>query len=293
VKPFAPPAGDPFPAPFRALLQSILQRTGVRGARTSKARSRRRALSQSGTFVGHRPYAQGDDLRRIDWNAYARSGELFVQVLEEDEPRASTILLDTSGSMLAGHPPRWTGALRLAAIAGGLSLRHLDGLRVVAGTGEQRFAGAGDLGALLQHLAALSVQAQPPLLAVGALLRGGMPGRVSWISDFAEPAGYLPALSQLRRHGCRVTGIQPVVADDHEVPERGWLHVVDPETGRRLPLAVDAALADELRAQLLLLERHQERVFAQCAYPLIRFRLPAADDFRLSQWLQIAWGERC
>jgi hypothetical protein len=120
-----------------------------------------------------------------------------------------------------------------------------------------------------------------------------MPGRVAWISDFAEPAAYLPALSQLRRHGCRVTGIQPVVADDHDVPARGWMQVVDPETGRRVPLSVDAALAAGLRAQLELLARHQERVFAQCAYPLVRFRLPAPDDFRLSQWLQVEWGERC
>ena len=123
-----------FPPAFRAVLHEVLARgPRMTGGRVEPVRARRAALSQSGTFVGHRPYAPGDDLRRIDWSAYARSGELFVKQLEEEERRTATLLLDLSPSLLVGTPPRRIAVLRLAAVVGGQALRHLDGLTVVGG----------------------------------------------------------------------------------------------------------------------------------------------------------------
>ena len=34
-------------------------------------------------FRDFRPYAAGDDFRRIDWNLYSRSGMLFLRLFEE------------------------------------------------------------------------------------------------------------------------------------------------------------------------------------------------------------------
>ena len=90
-----PTLQEPFPASFQALLPALLAtRSHVDAGRVERLRARRAVLSQSGTFVGHRRYERGDDLRHLDWSAYARTGELFTKQLEDDDRRAVTIALD-------------------------------------------------------------------------------------------------------------------------------------------------------------------------------------------------------
>src|SRR5918992_4377951 len=50
-------------------------------------------------FADYREYAPGDDLRRLDWRAYARSNRHFVKQYEEESNLRATILLDASASM--------------------------------------------------------------------------------------------------------------------------------------------------------------------------------------------------
>ncbi len=286
-------APEPFPPPFRALLQRILARAAhLVGARAEAARARRRHLAQSGVFTGHRHYVAGDDPRLIDWNAYARSGALYVKQLEEEERRHATLVLDGSASMTAGTPARRLGALRLAAILGGLALRRLDGLHVVGGGIDRHFQGGPALAALLDCLAALPLAgADAPLDQAQALLRRGRPGHVLWVSDFAVPAPFQPALALLRQHGCRLTGWLPEIADDRQAPRRGWLRLHDPETGVEEVLWVDGALAAQLARELQELRRRQDLVFATAGCPLQRFPLPAPDDFAFGSWVEVGW--RC
>jgi uncharacterized protein (DUF58 family) len=292
VRPPAPPPLPPrFPPAFRTLLHDLLAR-GPRllGARVEQRRARRAQLSQSGTFVGHRPYALGDDLRRLDWAAYARTGDLFVKQLEEEERRQTTLWIDCSASMHAGEPARQLAALRLCAVLGGLALRHLDGLVLAApggGADAAAFFGLGDLDRLLRVLDGVATGDQPPLQTVQALLRRGAPGRLHWVSDFADPARFEPALAVLRRAGCRVTGWLPGLDADRRAVARGFLRLCDPETGAMVTVAVDDALAAELQRQLDVLRRRQDRMFAQCGYSLVRWPAPAADDLRWSAWQEI------
>ena len=290
-----PEVPERFPPAFTALLHELLARgKHLLGGRVEHERARRAALSQSGTFVGHRPYVRGDDLRRIDWAAYARSGELFVKQLEEEERRAATLLLDLSPSLLVGTPPRRLFALRLAAVVGGLALRHLDGLTVLApGAGSSAvlsFAGPGDLAALLQHLDTLPVVAASPTVAIALALQRGVAGRLHWISDFVDPTACELPLAALRRRGAAVTGWLPMLAEDQKAPVRGYLRLLDPETGRDMVVAVDETLAVALEYQLELLAQKQDRLFAQSGSPLLRWPVPAAADFRVMAWQQIVAG---
>src|SRR5215204_5301404 len=54
-------------------------------------------------FASYREYAPGDDLRRLDWRAYARSNRHFVKQYEEESNLRATILLDASASMRYGR----------------------------------------------------------------------------------------------------------------------------------------------------------------------------------------------
>ena len=282
---------DPFPESFRATLQQLVAGAArTEGDRVDATRARRRQLAQSGVFTGHRPYVGGDDLRRIDWNAYARSGGLFVKLLEEEEPRASAVVVDASATVLAGTPSRWTGALRLAAVAGGLALRHLDAMRLVAGGTDLRLAGPRSLPQLLERLRRLEPgPAESPRAVVERLLDVGHPGHVHWVSHFTDPSALEPALRLLRRHGVRVTGVLPSVPDDRVVAARGWVLVADPATGRKERIAVDGAMVREMQRQLELLARQQDIVFGRSGAPLVRFELPAPGDHSLAAWKEAAW----
>ncbi len=54
-------------------------------------------------FSDFREYQAGDDVRRIDWNAYARTERLFVKEYAEEKETVLTILIDSSASMNFGE----------------------------------------------------------------------------------------------------------------------------------------------------------------------------------------------
>lgn len=49
-------------------------------------------------FVEVRPYQIGDDIRSIDWNVSARTGETFVKVFEEEREQTVMLVIDVSAS---------------------------------------------------------------------------------------------------------------------------------------------------------------------------------------------------
>jgi len=69
----------------------------VEGLLGGRHRSPRRGISVE--FVERRPYVQGDDLRHLDWKAYARSDRLSVKRYEEETNLEATLVVDASASM--------------------------------------------------------------------------------------------------------------------------------------------------------------------------------------------------
>src|SRR5918996_1219175 len=59
-------------------------------------------LGASTDFAEHRPYLQGDDVRRVDWRLFARSDRFYVKEFEADTNTNFVILLDVSRSMSYG-----------------------------------------------------------------------------------------------------------------------------------------------------------------------------------------------
>jgi uncharacterized protein (DUF58 family) len=50
-------------------------------------------------FVEHRQYYPGDEIRHIDWRAYAKTGRFYVKEYEEETNLRCQLLVDCSGSM--------------------------------------------------------------------------------------------------------------------------------------------------------------------------------------------------
>ena len=73
-------------------------------------------------FREHRPYAPGDDLRYVDWNAYGRLRSLNVKVFEKEENLDALALIDRSASMGEGPGSKLEVALRVVASLGAVGL---------------------------------------------------------------------------------------------------------------------------------------------------------------------------
>lgn len=76
-------------------------------------------------FSDIREYLAGDDIRRIDWNAYARSEKLFVKLFMDEREARYHILLDTSRSMDLPEE-KSKKALQIAAMLAYLAFHNGD-----------------------------------------------------------------------------------------------------------------------------------------------------------------------
>ncbi len=94
----------------------VASRFTVEGAQLGAHRSHLRG--QSLEFSDYRAYVPGDDLRRLDWRALARSERLYLRQYEQECNLRVHLLVDASGSMAYHYPPRPSKhavAARLAA----------------------------------------------------------------------------------------------------------------------------------------------------------------------------------
>ena len=54
-------------------------------------------------FAAYRKYVPGDDTRRLDWRAFARSDRFYIKEFEADTNLRLCLVVDTSGSMAFGN----------------------------------------------------------------------------------------------------------------------------------------------------------------------------------------------
>ncbi|MDE6619000.1 MAG: DUF58 domain-containing protein [Lachnospiraceae bacterium] len=77
-------------------------------------------------FSDFREYMPGDDIRRIDWNAYGRLDRLYVKEYMEEKEAVVSILIDTSASMDYGVHRKSERACVLAAAFAYMGLNNMD-----------------------------------------------------------------------------------------------------------------------------------------------------------------------
>ncbi len=212
-------------------------------------------------FREHRPYSAGDDPRRIDWMAYARSGEPVIKLFRAEEDRIVRLLVDGSASMGFGSPSKLERAQRLAAAIGYLALsssergqvlvaRDSDKQRPLAESHAPR-RGRRAFPSLCRELAAIRAHgtADLPRALDNLLLRSTTPGLLALISDFFDAGPLSSALTRARAAGHEVLLVQVLDPLDITPQLEGDALLEDSETGARLELTADpAALAAYARA---------------------------------------------
>lgn len=80
---------------------------------------------QTVEFADFREYEQGDDIRRIDWNLFARLGKYFLKLFTDERQMHVRIYIDCSASM-GFYPDKAEYTLGLAGALGYLAVRNND-----------------------------------------------------------------------------------------------------------------------------------------------------------------------
>ena len=80
----------------------------------------------SAEFSDFREYMPGDDLRRLDWNVYARLDRMYIREYMEEKEAVVSVLLDTSASMDYGKEKKSVLAEELVAVVSFLALNNMD-----------------------------------------------------------------------------------------------------------------------------------------------------------------------
>jgi uncharacterized protein (DUF58 family) len=248
VAPVQRSPAQPGPGPVPERLLRALEITVARRMEGLLAGDyRSRLLGHGSELAQIRPYTLGDDVRQIDWNVTARTGEPHVRVQHAERVLVTWLVLDTSPSMNFGTAERRKADVAEgAAIAiGHVATRRGNRLGVVTfGDAQPRSTPVrqGRQG-LIGLLAALHGEVDEPEERVGATSLGEAIRRadalarqrsfVVLVSDFRGPDDWRRPLLQLAgRHD--VVAVEIRDPREQELPNAGELWLVDPETGRQL-----------------------------------------------------------
>jgi uncharacterized protein (DUF58 family) len=217
-------------------------------------------------FVDHRPYAPGDDLRRVDWNAAARTDRLVVKRHAHDSALPVHLGIDLSRSMGVGDP----SALAIAQeVARGLAYVALSGGATVTVVGLARspvtvatVSRRGGLSAVETALRALHTHGDAD---VGRALRA-YAGRARdtgvfvLLTDMLDGAGARECLRSLRPFESSVVHL--ISAALFADPTSGPLRVQDAETGAERDLVWDDSAASAYARRRDELLRHMPSLAA-------------------------------
>lgn len=232
---------------------ALLNRRQIRSSRTGFRRSSRHGSSVE--FADFRDYVEGDDMRRVDWNAYARLDRLFLRLYSAEQSTDITLYLDRSSSMMFGSPSKAAVIARLAAIFSYIALHSYDRVDVVAwgetlDRGVSSQSGTRAIPYVWRSIAALMAELQPST-DFSALRRAARVQRRSGLaivlSDFLTDSDWQGGLQALRAAGQEVDVIQVLAPEELEPRLRGDWALRDAETNRVVEITVTPRLLRRYR----------------------------------------------
>jgi uncharacterized protein (DUF58 family) len=221
-----------------------------------------------GTEAGEtRPYAPGDDTRRIDWNVTARTIEPHIRQTIADRELETWVVADLSASLAFGTAGCEKRDLALAAIGaigfltqrtgnriGAVVLEGAKSTTMPARTGRTHFQ------AVLHRALTAAKDDHPGASDLSGALRGlavatRRRGMVAVVSDFLAPAGWdAPLRALAARH--EVLAVEIVDPRELELPDVGIIELRDPESGRTREVNTSSSRTRERYAEAAARQRN-------------------------------------
>lgn len=222
---------------------------GMSGIRKSSAKG------SSVEFSDFREYMLGDDIRRIDWNAYGRTDKLYIKQFMEEKEGIFQIFIDTSKSMSFGEIPKSRMALQTAGALSYIVLNNLDRVYINEMKENSITKGKGVIGVsafshVLSDLNRITFDGKTTLNKT-ILSRPVRTGGVSVIiSDFLDPEGIEDAMKYLAFKKQKIVLIQILAKEEVSVNYEGTVNILDMETANRVKITMSNATIKKYKEEL-------------------------------------------
>lgn len=194
-------------------------------------------------FEDYREYRPGDDLRHVDWQAFARRDELVVRLYREEVAPHLEVIVDRSASMVS-TPEKEARLRELLTLF--LLLGRTDRLDLTfwfVGGGVERFK--RDLDERLNDLVCTGTGGLEEVLEAPPSLRPN--GIRVVVSDLLFPAEPTPLVRILGQRSALTVFIQLLDDDEHDPDFGGGVRLTDVETAA----AIDIVVNERTRAAYL------------------------------------------
>jgi uncharacterized protein (DUF58 family) len=192
------------------------------------------------SFSEVRAYQYGDEVRDIDWNVTARTGEPHIKVFEEERELTIMLLVDVSRSVLFGTHDQWKNEwiAEISAVLGFSALQNNDkvGLILFTDTIEMYIPPKKGRQHLLRIIRELlyfepsgrKTNINVPLAYLSNVIKKKCIAFV--ISDFISEQYDVTLRLASKRHD--MIGIHVHDPAETSLPHAGLVHVKDAETGK-------------------------------------------------------------
>ena len=230
---------------------NFASRIVVDGAYWGKHKSPLKGSSQE--FTDYREYNPGDEVKSIDWKAYARTDKYVIKLFEKETVMTCYLLVDSSASMGFGGKgyekyfgnddiSKFDYACYFAAALSYLTIKQGDkvGLTVFDSKIKYHFPAAGTYGHLYKMLSILENNAVGRETSISQALCQVYPlfkrrGILIVISDLMdEPEKLFEALDMYRHRNFEVILFHVMHKHELELPDIPSVNFVDSETRQKL-----------------------------------------------------------
>jgi uncharacterized protein (DUF58 family) len=227
------------------------------------------------SFSEVRSYKYGDEVRDIDWNVTARTGEPHIKVFEEERELTIMLLVDISGSVHFGTRDPWKNEwmAELSAVLGFSALQNNDKVGLILFTDRIELyippqKGRQHLLRIIRELLYFEPTSRNTDLNVALEYLTNVIKKkcIAFVlSDFITTPFELTLKLAAKRHD--IIGMHIYDPAEQLLPDAGLVHMRDPESGQMIiidasDVKVKGALSDHFQSRMTQFKEQFKR--AKC-----------------------------
>ena len=191
-------------------------------------------------FADYREYTPGDDITKIDWNAFARFEKLYTKLFLDERQMHTRIYIDASNSMGFGKGKKDEQALKIAAAFAYLSVCEMDKVSVYTIQNKQLNAVISGMLGKESFISSINALNGVTFSGDSYISDAIVPSAVGYgdgmsiiISDFLTDNNYEAAIDHLTSKKRHVLCVQILSKEELRPKARGKMHFFDSEDNNK------------------------------------------------------------
>lgn len=238
------------------------------------------------SFSEVREYTYGDDVRNIDWNVTARTGDAHIKVFEEERELTVMLLVDVSASSVFGTGERFKNDVitEMAAVMAFSAISNNDKVGAILFSDKiEKYIppkkGKQSILRIIRELLYATPENKKTDISQALIYLNNIQKKKSiafMFSDFRN-IGYDQALKVAgKKHD--IIGVKVYDQGERELPQLGLVHIKDAESGQMgLIDTNDKNVQQAYHKQFLKFEQYFKESFAAAKSDIITFE--ANEDY--------------